>query len=181
MKLHPYFTAVPVAGAIGTTAMMYNASVNIAKQAGALHNKSDGFGTSALNFMGAQDAFIAGALFIGFATLARGTYFAAQAKNHRGSKWFEIAGAMIFAAGLYALSAGFSHNGIANSKLGEFSNKGEAIGFGLVYSVLTLIGAALAATGYQMSTKKVFRNSTQPEAYDRPDNSSDDKKVSVDL
>lgn len=153
MKVHPALALVPAAGAVGATVMSYNAGIDIAQYKGVSDASQYSINTAELNFMGAQDAFISGSLLIGFAALARGVYLYAQG-NHAGArKYFGIGGGMLMAAGLYALTAGFFDLGIPGSRIGDFSPHPRLNGtiFGLVYSALTAIGAALMGTGYKMS------------------------------
>jgi hypothetical protein len=147
MKIHPSTSYIPAAGAVGASVMAWNAGLDDLCNA-------PGIGTSQLNFMGAQDAILAGSLFIAFAALARGAYLYSRGQNGDARKCFALGGGMLMAAGLYALTVGVFGMSCPGSKIGEFNSMSQSNAslFGVVHSVLALIGAALVGTAYNMSS-----------------------------
>jgi hypothetical protein len=180
MRIHPALSLVPAAGAVGAGVMSYNASIDIAKYLGYENASQYSINTKELNFMGIQDAAIGGALFIGFAAIARGVYLYSQDQKGHARQYLALGGGMLMAAGLYALTAGFFDLAIPSSKIGHFDNTKEASIFGTVYSVLVAIGGALMGTGCLMTksnVKKVNVNQDNPFIGDPTLISSSDEKV----
>lgn len=168
MRIHPALSLIPTAGAIGAGVMSYNASIHIAHQQNALSNKAYGIGTNDLNFMGMQDAFIAGALLIGFAAIARATYLYSMQQKGDARKYFALGGALLAAAGLYAMTAGFFVGGIPGSKIGTFGDNpdfNQSV-FSLVYTVLSCVGAAMMYTSYKMTQSNAKTVEVTQDAHD---------------
>ena len=164
MRNHSAYSLIPAAGAVGATVMAYNAGIDIAQDQGIANAGQYSINTSELNFMGVQDAFIAGSLLIGCAALARGMYLYSQGQNADARKWFAIGGSLLMAAGLYALTAGFFDLGLPASKIGDFEPHPRLNGtiFGVVYSALSILGLALLGTAYKMSNANTVKNQVVP-------------------
>lgn len=154
MKLPRYL--IPATGIVGAAMMTYNAGINIGHQHGLLDTKAAGFGTSELNFMGAQDMLIASALLLSFISLLRGTYLKTHGYRYQTEpiRWYRLSSALLLSISLYGLTAGFFDCGVPCSKIGDFhDNDSRTAGYALFYSVMTLASFALLGKTQVMANR----------------------------